>query len=88
MLNFIISTLAFSVAVYGMNRYFDTLALGRTATRTLLVVIAATLISIAAGWLVDELDGDAALHKNDPSIVDKLESGDPLQIAKVLAGFN
>jgi len=49
---------------------------------------AATLISIGAGWAVDVLDEDAELHKNDLSIAKIVKSGDPMQIAKVLAGFN
>ncbi|MES2013100.1 MAG: hypothetical protein V4445_05065 [Pseudomonadota bacterium] len=56
-------------------------------THTLIVMIVATLVSIGAGWAVDELDGEAELHKNDPSIIEVVKNGDPLQIAKILAGF-
>ena len=88
MLNFIISTIAFSIVAYALNRYFDSKELESTRSRTMTVMITATLISIGAGWAVDKLDGDAELHKNDPSIMEIAQSGDPVKIAKLLAGFN
>ena len=88
MLNFIISTIAFSLSVYGLNRYFNAQATSGTRSRTMIVMVTATIISIGAGWTLDQLDGDAQLHKNDPSITEIVKSGDPIQIAKVLAGFN
>lgn len=88
MLNFLISTIAFSIAAYALNRYFDSTELESTRSRTMTVMITATLLSIGAGWAVDKLDGDAELHKNDPSIMEIAKSGDPVKIAKVLAGFN
>jgi hypothetical protein len=53
-----------------------------------IVILIATLISIASGWATDQLDGEAELHKNDPSILQVVQSGDPVQVAKLLAGFN
>ena len=88
MLNFIISTIAFSLSVYGLNRYFDSQAISGTRSRTMIVMVAATLISIGTGWAVDVIDGEAELHKNDPSVIEIAKSGDPVKIAKVLAGFN
>lgn len=88
MLNFFISTIAFSIAVFALNRYFDAQGLDSTRYRTITVMIVATFVSIGAGWVVDRLDGDAELHKNDPSISEVVQSGDPLKIAKLLAGFN
>ncbi len=88
MLNFIISTIAFSLSVYGLNRYFDAQPTSSTRSRTMIVMMTATIISIGAGWTLDQLNGDAQLHKNDPSITEIVKSGDPIQIAKVLAGFN
>ncbi len=87
MLNFIISTIAFSVAAYVLNRILNTHA-ASSRSITFAVMISATLISIGAGWVVDKLDGDAELHKNDPSIMEIAQSGDPVKIAKLLAGFN
>ena len=51
-------------------------------------MVAAILISIGAGWVADQLDGDAELQKNDPSMTEIVKSGDPVKIAKLLAGFN
>jgi hypothetical protein len=87
MLNFIISTIAFFAAVYSLNIYVNTLNITASRSRTVLVMLVATLISIAAGWALDQLDGEAELHKNDPSIMDVVQTGDPMKIAKLLAGF-
>ena len=46
------------------------------------VMVAANLVSIGAGWVVDQLDVDAELHKNDPFMIKVVQSGDPVQIAK------
>jgi hypothetical protein len=54
----------------------------------MIVMVAATLVSIGAGMAIDQLDGEAELHKNDPSLTDVVKSGDPLKIAKALVGFN
>lgn len=88
MLNFLISTIAFSVAVYALNRFINNQAIASTRSRTMIVMAAATLISIGAGWAVDVIDGDAELHKNDPSIAEVVKSGDPVKIARILAGLN
>lgn len=88
MLNFVVSTIAFSLAMYALNRYFDGQGLDSTRARKIIVMVAAMLFSIGASWAVDKVDGDAELHKNDPSITDVVKSGDPAQIAKMLAGFN
>ncbi|MES2182432.1 MAG: hypothetical protein V4493_10080 [Pseudomonadota bacterium] len=76
------------MAIYALNRYFDGQGLDSTRSRKIIVMIAATLFSIGASWAVDKVDGDAELHKNDPSIADVVKSGDPVQMAKMLAGFN
>jgi len=88
MLNFFISTIAFFIAAYALNRFFDTNDLKKSRSRTMVVMITATLISIGAGWVVDQIDGDAELHKNDPSIIEIAQSGAPVKLAKLLAGFN
>lgn len=48
----------------------------------MIVMVAATLVSIGAGWAVDQLDGDAELHKNDPPMMKVVQSGAPVQMAK------
>ena len=87
MLNFLISTIAFSLAIYVLNRIFNTHA-ASPRSLTFSVMIAATLFSIGVGWAIDKLDGDAELHKNDPSMMEVVKSGDPVKIAKLLIGFN
>lgn len=88
MLGFLISTIGFSATAYALNRYFDAQTLGNTQSRKVLVMVVATIISIGIGWLVDRLDGDAALPRKNVSIADVIQSGDPLLIAKMLAGVN
>lgn len=88
MLNFILSTAAFSLAVYGLNSYFDAQSFNCTRSGAIITMVAATNISISTGWIVDQLDGDAELHKNDLSIAEMVQNGDPVMIAKLLAGFN
>jgi hypothetical protein len=39
--------------------------------RTLIVMIAATLIPISADWAAGRVDGNAELHKNDTSKFDE-----------------
>lgn len=88
MLYFFISTVAFSIDVFALNRYFDAQGLDSTRYRTIAVMIVVIFISIGAGGVVDRLDDDAELHKNDPSTAEVVQSGYPLKIAKLLAGFN
>lgn len=88
MLNFIISTIAFSLAAYALDRHFNAQAPEGTHSRKFLVFSVATIISIGAGWAVDKLDGDADLPARNVSVVDVIQSGDPLQIAKLLVGIN
>jgi hypothetical protein len=50
------------------------------------VLVLATIVSIGAGWAVDELDGDAKRpHK---SITEVVNSGDPVELIKLMAGIN
>jgi hypothetical protein len=88
MLNFIISTLAFSIAAYALDRHFNAQAEAGTHSRKLLVLGIATIVSIAAGWGVDQLDGDAEKPSHNVSVIAAIQSGDPIQIAKLLAGIN
>ena len=86
MLGFVISTIALFMATYALNRYFDTQGFNGTFSRKTIVMAAATFISIGSGWIVDKVDGDAeAPHV---SLTDAIQDGDPLQIAKLLAGIN
>jgi hypothetical protein len=88
MLGFLISTISFSVAAYALDRRLNANAPDGTHSRKLLVFSIATIVSIGAGWLTDRLDGDAALPGKNVSVVEVIQSGDPVQIAKMLAGIN
>ena len=86
MLNFLISTITFSVAAFILNRTLKTHPESpRSITFTIVVV--ATIVSIGAGWAVDQFDGEAELHKNDPSMMEVVKSGDSLKIVKMLLGL-
>ena len=88
MLGFIISTAAFSVVAYFMNRYFKAQSIDQTNSHKMLVMVTATMISIGTGWLVDHLDGDAKLPEKNISFMEVIKSGDPMKIAMKLIGIN
>jgi hypothetical protein len=88
MLNLIISTIAFSLAAFALDRYFNAKAPEGTHSKKLLVFGLATFVSIGAGWATDKVDGDAALPGKGVSVIEVIQSGDPIQIAKMLAGIN
>ena len=88
MLGFVISTIIFSLAAYFLNRYLDAQGISSTGSRKIIVLTAATLISIGAGWAVDKIDGDAELHQKDSSIADVINGGDPVKMAKLLTGVH
>ena len=88
MLNFVLSTIAFSLAIYGFDRYFKARSVTKTDKHKFLVFVLATLISIGVGYIVDIVDGDFYLPKKDVALVDVLESRDPLQMAKAILGIN
>jgi hypothetical protein len=88
MLNFIISTISFSLAAYALDRHFNAQATDGNHSRRLLVFCVATIVSIVAGWAVDKLDGDTDVPGKSVSVVDVVKSGDPIQIAKLLVGIN
>jgi len=86
MLGFIISTIAFSIAVYALNRHFDAQSRDSSQSRKILIMSLATAFSIGVGWVVDKLDGDA--DRPHPSVATVVQSGDPIQVIKLLAGMN
>jgi len=88
MLGFVISTLAFSVAVFALNHYLTQQQLHGTGLSKAFVLVVATAVSIGAGWVVDKLDGDADLPQNRMAMTDVIQSGDPIQIAKMLVGMH
>ena len=86
MLNFAVSTITFSIAAFILNRVLKTHP-DSPRSITIAIIVIATIVSIGAGWAVDQLDGDAKLHKDDPSMMEIVKSGDPMKIAKMLIGF-
>ena len=87
MLGFVISTVAFSASAFGLNKYFNRSALQGHPHSKLIILVIATVISIGAGWITDKLDSDADLPQNNLSILEVMQSGDPLDIAKRLIGI-
>jgi hypothetical protein len=87
MLNFLISTVAFSLSAFILNRIFKTHP-NSPLSITFTVMALATIVSFGIGWAVDKLDGDADRHKSDSSITQIIKGGDPVKIAKMIAGFN
>lgn len=85
MLGLVTSTLAFSGAFYGLNHYFNKSSLEGMRHSKLIILLLATLVSMGVGWMTDKLDGDADLPQH--SMVEVLEQGDPVQIAKMLVGI-
>ena len=87
MLSLFLSTIAFFVAAYFLNRYLDGQGLDRNFSRKILVGTVATIISIGAAWAVDKLDGDGDAPQKGVSVTDIMQSGDPAQVLKALSGI-
>lgn len=60
MTSLIISTLAFFVAAWYLNRYLDEQEIGKGMTRGVLVLVLASLVSWGAGAAVDWMQPQAA----------------------------
>lgn len=58
MLSIIVSTLAFFVAAWYLNRYLNEQEIAEGMTRRILVLVLATVVSSAVGMGVDSLVGD------------------------------
>ncbi|MBS4097729.1 MAG: hypothetical protein KGZ83_12935 [Sulfuricella sp.] len=87
MLSLILSTGAFFVAAYFLDRYLDELGIDRNMSRKVLVGALATLISIGSGWAIDQLDDTANTSSKNASLTDVMQSGDTVQILKALSGI-
>ncbi|WP_173060738.1 hypothetical protein [Sulfurimicrobium lacus] len=87
MLGLFLSTIAFFVAAFFMNRYLDAQGLDRNLSRKILVGTLATIVSFGAGWAVDKLDGDADAPQKNVALTDIMQGGDPTQALKVLSGL-
>jgi len=87
MLGFALSTIAFFVAAYLLNRYLDDQSIDKNFSRKLLVGTVATVISIGAGWATDKLTGEEDTPQKSVSVTDAMQSGDPAQVIKALSGI-
>jgi hypothetical protein len=87
MLSFALSTVAFFVAAYFLNRYLDQQGLDHNMSRKILVGVVATLVSIGSGWAIDKLDGDESASNKNVSLTDIMQTGDPAQMLKALSGI-
>ncbi|MBL0061575.1 MAG: hypothetical protein IPP40_08875 [bacterium] len=71
MYSFIISTVVFFVAAYFLHRYLDEWGLDKGRTRTLLVMVIASVISYGSMYLVEYITGEpdlmnSLLHSMQP----------------------
>lgn len=87
MLSLFLSTIAFFLAAFFINRYLDAQGLERNMSRKILVGTLATVISIGAAWATDKLDGNADASQKNVSLTDIMQGGDPTQTLKVLSGL-
>ena len=57
MLSFLISTVAFFVAVYFIGRYLDDAGIPKTMTRGVVVFVAAILFAYGVAFIIDAVTG-------------------------------
>lgn len=79
MLDLIVSTIAFFVAVFFLNRYLDEQGMNKGITRSLLVFVIASVVSVCVPLAVDFVSGDTGAAK--------AESGDISQLIKSLSAL-
>ena len=77
MLDLIVSTIAFFVAVFFLNRYFDEQGMNKGMTRSMLVFLIASVVSICVPMAVDFVSGESGGTK--------VESSDVAQLVKLLS---
>jgi hypothetical protein len=84
MLDLIISTLAFFVAVFFLNRYFDEQGMDKGMSRSLLVFLLASVVSVCVPLAVDFVSDGIGGHKSAASE----ENGDVAQLLKLLSAVH
>ena len=60
LLDLILSTIAFFVAVHYLRRYFDDIDINKGMTRSVLIFVLATAASTAVSAVVEKLQGNSA----------------------------
>jgi len=84
MLNLILSTIAFFVAVFFLKRYLDDQGVNKGMTRTVLVFVLASAVSFGVAAVVDRVD-EAIGGKKHVASADPLQGGDVGQLLKSLS---
>ncbi|MBI3222739.1 MAG: hypothetical protein HYZ46_06670 [Nitrosomonadales bacterium] len=82
MLSLLLSTLAFFIAAWYLNRYLDEQGIGQGMTRGALVLVLASLLSWGAGaavdWVQVKIDGPQATPQADlPELLKAVGSARP-----------
>lgn len=72
MTSFVLSTVAFFVAAFFLNRYLDEMGINKGMTRAVLVLVLASTVSLGVslsmGWLSSQLDGSPTPSGTDTAI--------------------
>ena len=84
MLHFILSTIAFFIAAFYLNRYLDEQGMNKGMPRSMLIFLAASIASFAfsaaTGWVSDEISGKKHVASADP-----MQEGDVARLLKSLS---
>lgn len=59
-LDLILSTIAFFVAVYYLRRYLDDMGMNHGMTRSVLIFVLASVVSMGVSAVVEKLQGNSA----------------------------
>ena len=65
MLSIVISTIAFFVAAFFIKRWLDDMSIPKTMTRSIVVFVAAALISYGVAFVVDLVNTKGSNTKNE-----------------------
>ena len=84
MLNLILSTIAFFVAVFFLKRYLDDQGVNKGMTRSVLVFVLASAVSFGVAAVVERVD-QAINGKKHVAAADPLQGGDAAQLLKSLS---
>lgn len=68
MLGLMLSTVAFFVAVFFLNRYLDEQGIEPGLTRKILVGTLATVVALGVNWAAGKLGGDAPSLRNKQAL--------------------
>jgi hypothetical protein len=86
MLDLIISTIAFFVAVFYINRYLDDQGMNKGMSRSMLVFLIASVVSICVPMAVDFASEEIGGHKKSAG-ADALQGNEVSQLLKDLSAL-